>query len=65
MDMRWIYFYLGVFALAFAILVVMFEPSSEKGGMLRTCIAGAVVNFTIFVIMGWAKRKGEKNNSLR
>jgi hypothetical protein len=63
-----IYFGLAVFATMFAVLVAFVAEPEDKPQMLRVCITGALVNYAIFFVMSWAKKKGErwmKNRDVR
>ncbi|MBE7537141.1 MAG: hypothetical protein HS122_01850 [Opitutaceae bacterium] len=63
--MRWIYFGLAVFATIFVVLVALLAEPKDKPQMLRVCITGAAVNYVIFFVMGWAKKKGERWINIR
>lgn len=58
--MRWIYFAIGVFATVWTFLVWFLAEPQRRPSMLRVCITAAVVNYLIFAIMSWAKKRGDR-----
>ena len=38
----------------------IYADPKEKPELLRPCITAAVVNLVIFLVMSWAKKKGER-----
>jgi hypothetical protein len=55
--MKWLYFFLGVFAAVAAVITAFSAEPIDKTEHLRIFITASVMNFGIFYAMRWAQKR--------